>query len=94
MRALPVALGGLRLRTSKKSFFLPRRSLQHQFGIEDGGAGSASDGVVAQHDVFEVEHGAGAQAAHSDAHSLAGFYIQAGLGPIGLVSDQHRTARS
>src|SRR6266567_8460368 len=42
-----------------------------EFGIEDGGPGSATDGVVREDGEFPVEDAAGAQASNSSRHASA-----------------------
>src|SRR5215467_13664777 len=61
-----------------------RSSLQialhlEEFGIQQGSAGCAADGVVREHGEFVVEHAAWAQASHAHRHPVAAVEIEARL---------------
>src|ERR1035441_6296218 len=83
--------------TSAECHYTLRASLvehpfrMHQLGIQYGGAGRATDGVVAEHDEFVIENMAGAQAPHESGHAALALGVFARLRAVGLVprSEEH-----
>src|ERR1035441_5536620 len=65
----------------------------HQLGIQHGGAGRATDGVVAEHDEFVVENIARAQAPHEGGHAALALGVFARLRAVGLVHIDDRARR-
>src|SRR5207245_7404164 len=63
-------------------------ALSHQqFGVEDGCASGAADGIVAQHDEAVPQHAVRGDAAYRDAHAAPGVAVEPGLRAMGLDRD-------
>src|SRR4029077_7831857 len=64
-----------------------------QFGVEDGRAGGAPDGVVAEGDEKKIENAVRHAGAHREGPAGARGSVQARLRPIELVADNQRMFR-
>jgi len=60
---------------------------REELGVEEGGAGGATDQVVGEQGEFYVEQGAFADAAYHCGHAVASVGVAAGLGTVFLVED-------
>src|ERR1017187_8772199 len=63
-----------------------------EFGVEQGGASGATDGVVREHRKLVVEHTTGTKPAHANGHPVASVHVEARLRPVrcGIVKDRLR----
>src|ERR1017187_6428759 len=61
-----------------------------QFGVEDGGAGGAANGVMRERDELPVEQTAGAQAADGHRHPMIAIAVEARLGAVILRRKLYR----
>src|SRR5688572_2310409 len=59
----------------------------HQFGIQDGCAGSAANGIVSERDEFRMHHFAGSHAADCYCHAVATICIKTRLRPVLFACD-------
>jgi len=63
-----------------------------ELGVEQGGAGGATDEVVGEQGQLDVEEGAFADAADDGGHAVAGVNVATRLGAIFVVEDEDRMA--
>src|SRR5882724_13452664 len=58
-----------------------------EFGVEEGGAGGATDEVVGEQGQLDVEEGAFADATDDRGHAVSGVEVATGLGAIFFLED-------